>query len=201
MTGQRTHCAWFRRRAIVYNTQRASVRPSLRSAPSGESFRPVARLPFPGVRRLVQSTPAGSWRGRGAVVHGQKVPGEFHGANRMEWPARKPRRKHSCPHTTSYTIARKSWLITSTASCRPRSRRGLRSVIFSFGAGEHRATAGGREGVAVAHRQHDEPRDAGTIGRGLPVHAPVYATSTAFVHSFAVRNRVSRFNARADQLG
>jgi hypothetical protein len=40
-------------------THATRVRPSLRSAPSGESFRPVARLLFPGVRRLVQSTPAG----------------------------------------------------------------------------------------------------------------------------------------------
>jgi hypothetical protein len=44
-----------------------NARPSeLRSEPSGESVRPVVRLPFPGVRRPVQSTPAELWRDRGA---------------------------------------------------------------------------------------------------------------------------------------
>ena len=41
------------------------------------------------------------------------------------------------------------------------------SPIFSV-AGEHCPPAGGRGGVAIAHRQHDEPRDVGATGRGLP---------------------------------
>ena len=37
----------------------------------------------------------------GALPHGQKIPGEFHEANRSEPPTRKPTIKRPCPHTTS----------------------------------------------------------------------------------------------------